>query len=89
MGEEQVATVESTFAVNPIGEKDRAMLDNNFVYHSPKPGQNEKYVVLREQAKGLAENFIRLCPPSRERSVALTSLEDSIFWANAAIARNS
>ena len=87
MDNESTTPVES-MAVNPIGEKDRAMLDNNFVYHAPKPGQNVKYENLRGMGKSCAETILRLCPPSRERSVALTQLEDSIFWANAAIARN-
>ena len=87
MDNESTTPVES-MAVNPIGEKDRAMLDNNFVYHAPKPGQPAKYELLRNTGKSLAETILRLCPPSRERSVALTEIETAIFWANAAIARN-
>ena len=63
-------------------------LENNFTYHAPKPGQNEKYVQLRDKAKELAYLIVELTPKSREQSVALTELETSIFWANAAIARN-
>jgi len=64
------------------------VLENNFVYHAPKPGQQERYVALREKAKELAYLIKRTTPPSREQSVALTELETSVFWANAAIARN-
>ena len=67
---------------------DAPVLENNFTYHSPKPGQNEKYVALREKAKDLAYLIKELTPKSREQSVALTELETAIFWANAAIARN-
>lgn len=63
-------------------------LENNFTYHNPKPGQPEKYQVLREKAKELAYLIKELTPKSREQSVALTELETAIFWANAAIARN-
>jgi len=63
-------------------------LDNNFMYHSPKPGQNEKYEHLRAQAKSLAEQINEMCPDSREKSLAFTKLEESIMWANASIARN-
>ena len=63
-------------------------LDNIFTYHAPKAGQQEKYVALRNKAKELAELYIELCPDSRELGVALTNLETSNFWANAAIARN-
>lgn len=63
-------------------------LENNFTYHSPKPGQNEKYQQLRNRAKDLTYLIKELTPESREQSVALTNLETAIFWANAAIARN-
>jgi len=63
-------------------------IEANFTYHAPKPGQPEKYQQLREKAKELAYLITELCPASREQSVALTELETSVFWANAAIARN-
>ena len=63
-------------------------LENNFVYHSPKPGQNDKYQRLRSNALGMAYLIQELTPKSREQALAITNLEQSIFWANAAIARN-
>jgi hypothetical protein len=36
----------------------------------------------------LAETIMCVCPNSRERSLALTKLEECMFWANASIARN-
>lgn len=63
-------------------------LDNNFMYHSPKGDQGERYVAIRGQAKELAETLLKLCPPSRELSKAMTELEDAVMWANASIARN-
>jgi len=36
----------------------------------------------------LAFDIEHFCPDSREKSVAITKLEESIMWANAAIARN-
>lgn len=70
------------------GKVMNSAIENNFVYHAPKPGQPEKYMALREKAKELAYLIDELCPPSRERSVAMTELETAVFWANAAIARN-
>lgn len=64
------------------------VLENNFTYHAPKPGQQERYVAIREKAKELAYLIKNTTPKSREQSVALTELETSVFWANAAIARN-
>ncbi|WP_419877727.1 DUF7681 family protein [Brevibacillus centrosporus] len=63
-------------------------IENNFKYHSPKPGQPEKYTVLREKAKELAYLIEEQCPNSREKSLAITNLEQSVMWANASIARN-
>ena len=64
------------------------VIENNFTYHAPKPGQPEKYQALREKAKELAYLITELVPKSREQSVALTDLETAVFWANAGIARN-
>lgn len=63
-------------------------IENNFMYHKPKEGQNEKYETLRSKAKELAYLIEELCPNSRERSLAFTKLEESVMWANASIARN-
>jgi len=64
------------------------VLENNFSYHTPKEGQNEMYVKIRSTAKDLAYLLKELCPNSRELSLALTKLEESVFWANASIARS-
>ena len=61
-------------------------IENNFMYHSPKPGQNDLYVALRAKAKELAYMIDKMCPKGREQSLAFTNLEQSIFWANASIA---
>ena len=63
-------------------------IENNFKYHSPKEGQPEKYTAIREKAKELAYMIDELCPNSREKSLAITNLEQSVMWANASIAIN-
>lgn len=63
-------------------------IENNFTYHPPKEGQPEKYLLLREEAKKLAYLIEYNVPNSREKSCAMTKLEEAIFWANAGIARN-
>jgi len=67
---------------------DHDELTKRFTYHAPKGGQPERYSYLRDRAKDLAAEISRYCPPSRETSLALTNLEQAVFWANAAIARN-
>lgn len=65
--------------------KDR--IENNFRYHAPKEGQAERYVAIREKAKELAYMIEAACPDSREKSLAMTDLEQAVMWANASIAR--
>lgn len=60
----------------------------SFVYHVPKDDQPERYQRIRTAAGELAHLLITNCPKSRELSLALTKLEEAIFWANASIARN-
>ncbi|MGV6935850.1 Acb2/Tad1 domain-containing protein [Paenibacillus sp. CMM36] len=64
------------------------ILENNFSYHSPKDGQIKKYIEIRVMVKDLAYLIEELVPSSREKSLAMTNLEQAVFWANAAIARN-
>lgn len=70
-----------------ITEDIRKRLDKSFTYHSPKEDQTERYQLLRNTAKELAHLIVVLTPPGREQSRALSALEDTIFNANAAIAR--
>jgi hypothetical protein len=67
---------------------DQKTIENNFIYHAPKEGQAEKYQAIRDLAKEVAHFINDVCPESREKSLALTNLEQSIMWANASIARN-
>ena len=68
--------------------KDRDRLDNDFTYHSPKADQPERYGLIRNTAKSFALLIVDKCPDSREKSLALTKLEEAVMWANSAIARN-
>lgn len=63
-------------------------IENNFMYHSPIDNQPQRYEALRAKAKELAHMINSHCPPSREKSLAITKLEDAVMWANASIARN-
>ena len=63
-------------------------LENTFTYHSLKERQPEKYQKIREEAKKFAKLILEICPASRERSIALTRLEEVTMWSNASIARN-
>jgi len=71
-----------------LNEATKKEIENRFVYHAPKPGQPERYEKLRECAKDMAYLVNAFCPASREKSMALTKLEEMVMWANASIARN-
>lgn len=59
----------------------------NLTNHRPAEGQVEMIEETREQAKALGAVIISNCEPTRERSLALTSLEQTVMWAVASIAR--
>lgn len=67
-----------------------ADLENRFAYHAPK---NDvvvaKHSGVREHCLELAKFINEVAPESREKSLAITKLEEVMFWANAAIARNN
>lgn len=62
-------------------------IEHCFTYHAPRPGQPERYALIRAAAKELAFLIVRNSGESREQSIALTTLEEVVFWTNAAIAR--
>lgn len=66
---------------------DKKEIELRFTYHAPKGNQPERYEVLRVIAKTLALEILELVPESREKSLAITHLEQAIMWANAGIAR--
>jgi len=72
----------------PPTDQDLAKVQHNFTYHPPKDDQAKRYEMLRDIARDLAVAYLENVPDSRERSVALTNLEQSVMWANAGIARN-
>lgn len=50
--------------------------------------QSEKHGRVYQEFPIFAEFLNHLIPDSREKSLALTALEESMVWANKAIARN-
>lgn len=63
-------------------------IENAFTYHKPFGDQPQRYEEIRNGAKGLAQTIQEACPESREKSLALTSLQQAVMWANASIAIN-
>lgn len=75
-------------AVYPLREDVQMDIQKRFTYHAPKNDQSERYDFLRKEVGALAMTIAQCCPPGRELALAITKLEESVFWANAAIARN-
>lgn len=68
---------------------DAADLDNRFTYHPPRDHeQAQRYVDIRNEGRRMADIIDGNAPDSREKSLAITHLEEAVMWANAAIARN-
>ena len=59
-----------------------------FTYHPPKGTQADRYQLIRDRALSFALIIDNECPSSREKSLAMTKLEEAVMWANASIARN-
>ncbi len=66
---------------------DHEELTTRFTYHPPGGNQAERYSFIRAEAGDLATLIVENTPESREQSLAITKLEEVVFWANAAIAR--
>lgn len=64
-------------------------LENRFTFHPVRDDvQATTYAHIRNKAKALAYYLTESCPPSRELSLAITHLEEAVFWGNAAVARH-
>ena len=70
----------------PVDVKAEKEILEWFIYHAPKGDQQQRYVILRDQAKDLAFTILRLVPSCADRSAAIRKLRECIMTANAAIA---
>lgn len=66
----------------------KVSLDRIFTYHAPFGDQKDRYQRIRDAGKALAAVITECSPPSREQSLALTSVQQAVQWANSAIAIN-
>ena len=64
-------------------------IENNFKYHEPVNSQQSKYESIRNIGKNFAYTIDGLVPESKEKTLAMTKLEECIMWANAGVARNT
>lgn len=66
-----------------------ADIEIRFTYHPPTPEKVMAHENIRFACKTLAMIINQEIPDGREKSLAITHLEDTMMWANAAIARSN
>jgi hypothetical protein len=64
-------------------------LDTIFQYTAPTSEHQAKFTTLTAKWAEVASMINDLCPDSREKSLAITKLDECRFFANAAIVRRS
>jgi hypothetical protein len=69
------------------GLVDPVDLEHRFAYHAPTGTKGETHEAIRDRCQGLAEFINSWVPEGREKSLAITHLEETMMWANAGIAR--
>lgn len=62
-------------------------LDNIYSYHKPSQSDITRHAAIRDAASAFAGVVLSNAGSGRERSLALTQIEQAMFWANAAVAR--
>lgn len=61
---------------------------NRFAFHpATTQEKRDEHTSIRQTCRRLADELNERLPEGREKSVAITKLEEVMFWANAAIAR--
>lgn len=70
-------------------ESEHDRIEKNLTLHPPQtPGVGARMDELRADAKRFSHLIDQLVPSSREKSMALTDVEDALMHAIAGVARN-
>ena len=64
-------------------------LAHRFNYHPPLTDvRRRQHELVRADCLALAQTLDEALPDGREKSLAITKIEEAMFWANAALARH-
>lgn len=67
---------------------DKADIANRFAFHAATDQEKrDAHGSVRQACRELADFIDDSVPDGREKSLAITGLEEVMFWANAALAR--
>lgn len=66
-------------------EKSMRAIDKRFAASSSNPDKESRSDALKAVASELLDCIDLKCPPSREKSLAVTKLEECVMWAVKAI----
>lgn len=71
-------------------ESDTDAIENRFNFHPANTQEKQDaHEAVRNSLRTVAHYLDGFLPVGREKALALTKLEEAMFWANAAVARNS
>lgn len=64
------------------------IIKERVTYHAPSEAQKAFYEKQRKKFTDLMGHLEAELVDSREKSIAMTKIEECMFWANACVARN-
>lgn len=65
-------------------------IENRFAFHAATTEEKrDAHTSVRQQCRQLADFLNERLPEGREKSLAVTKLEEVMFWGNAALARDN
>lgn len=63
-------------------------IEHRFAFHAPTTEEKrDAHASVRQACRRLADYINESAPDGREKSLAITHVEEAMLWANAAIAR--
>lgn len=67
---------------------DPADIENRFAFHAATTDEKrDAHTSVRQDCRALADSLNDKLPDGREKSLAISRLEEVMFWGNAALAR--
>jgi len=65
-------------------------IEHRFAFHAATTDEKrDAHGSVRQACRQAADRINELTEPSREQSLAITALEEAMFWGNAALARSA